>query len=349
MKEILVIGGTGAQGSMVVKALSQSKRYRVRILTRDSQSSRAQLLAGLPNVVLIEGRQDNQLDLHRAFQGVYGAWVNTDGFSLNEKEELFYGIRTYEIARHERVQHFIWASLSYTLKNGNWDTKYHAAHADSKGRIRDFILAQGQGDMKSSILTTVPYMEMLVDGVFVPQKQPDGSFVWLNPATTGKIPLIALDDVGHYSLWLFDNISESAGMDLKVVTDYVNFEDITNTFTKVTGKRGLHKSLPLEEYLPFAEPFPNAPVNWYAGPNAVRDESLLSWRDNITAFWRYWDDEVDGVADMNLLDRIHPNRIKSLEEWMRKVEYDGSMKPIMKGPEDLRRAKIEELKRGGKL
>lgn len=152
-------------------------------MTRDSQSSRAQLLAGLPNVVLIEGRQDNQLDLHRAFQGVYGAWVNTDGFSLNEKEELFYGIRTYEIARHERVQHFIWASLSYTLKNGNWDTKYHAAHADSKGRVRDFILAQGQGDMKSSILTTVPYMEMLVDGVFVPQKQPDGSFVWLNPAS----------------------------------------------------------------------------------------------------------------------------------------------------------------------
>jgi hypothetical protein len=52
-------------------------------------------------VTLIQGAQDNQKDLHRAFKGVYGAWVNTDGFTLGEKNELFYGIRAYEIARHE--------------------------------------------------------------------------------------------------------------------------------------------------------------------------------------------------------------------------------------------------------
>ncbi|KAJ4474981.1 NmrA family protein [Lentinula aciculospora] len=340
MKEILVIGGTGAQGSMVVKALSQSKHYSVRVLTRNANSSRAQHLAGLPNVTLMEGRQDNQKDLHRAFRGVYGAWVNTDGFSLIEKDELFYGVRAFEIARHERVQHYVWASLPYTLKNGDWDEKFHT-HADSKGRIKDFILAEGQEGMKSSILTTVSYMEMLIDGVFVPKKQSDGSFVWLNPATTGKIPLIALEDVGHYSLWLFDNVSESAGLDLKIVTDYVNFEDIASTFTKVTGKKGTHKSLSLEEYLLLAEPFLDAPANWYVGTNVARDESVLSWRDNISAFWRYWDNGIDEVADMDLLDRIHPNRLKSLEEWMRRVGYNGRMKPIMKGAEDLRQAKMD--------
>jgi nucleoside-diphosphate-sugar epimerase len=117
MQEILVIGGTGAQGlpvvhgnypfhhtnisTNIVAALSSSNHFSVRVLTRDTTSARAKQLAELNNVTLIQGAQDNQKDLHRAFKGVYGAWVNTDGFTLGEKNELFYGIRAYEIARHE--------------------------------------------------------------------------------------------------------------------------------------------------------------------------------------------------------------------------------------------------------
>jgi uncharacterized protein YbjT (DUF2867 family) len=63
----------------------------------------------------------------------------------------------------------------------------------------------------------------------------------------GKIPLIALDDVGAYSLWILDNPTESAGLDLEVATDQVSFADIVATFTKVTGKHGIHKVVPLEE------------------------------------------------------------------------------------------------------
>jgi hypothetical protein len=132
---------------------------------------------------LIQGRQDSQDDLQRAFHGVYGAWVNTDSFTLGEKNELFYGIRAYEIARCEGVQHYIWSNIAYALKRGNWDRKYHFAHGDAKGRISDFILAQGQEGMKTSILSTCPYVDMLVDGLFVPKEQPDGSFVWTNPAS----------------------------------------------------------------------------------------------------------------------------------------------------------------------
>ncbi|KIK62281.1 hypothetical protein GYMLUDRAFT_42227 [Collybiopsis luxurians FD-317 M1] len=343
LKEILIIGGTGAQGIPVVEALSASQRYRVRVLTRDTTSIRAQQLAKLPNVALIQGKVDDQKDLHEAFKGVYGAWVNLDTFTLGEKNELFYGIRAYEIARHEGVKHYIWASTSYALKRANWDEKYRFAHGDVKGRITDLILAQGQEGMKSSVLSTVPYMNMLVDGLFVPMKQPDGSFVWANPATAGKFPLIALEDVGYYSLWLFDNLSESAGLDLRVVTDYVSFADIANTFTSVTGKKGVHQSVPLEAYLKLAEPWPNAPANWFTGPsNAAPDESALLWRENLSGWWRYWDDGKDGVVDMDLLTRIHPNRIKSLEEWMRQVGYDGQHKPgnVLKGVEDLIQANV---------
>lgn len=170
-------------------ALSSNKRFSVRVLTRDAKSARAQELAKLANVTLVEGRQDNQEDLHRALRGVYGAWVNTDGFTLGEKNELFYGCRAYEIARHEGVQHYVYACADFALKHANWDEQFHWGHNDAKGRVAEYILAQGQEGMKSSVLTTGPYMNMLWDGMFVPSQQPDGSYVWANPASV-SLPLI---------------------------------------------------------------------------------------------------------------------------------------------------------------
>jgi len=144
---------------------------------------------------------NNQQDLHAAFSGVYGAWVNTDGFTLGEKNELFYGFRAYEIARHEKVKHYVWANSDYSLKKAGWDEKYHLGHNDAKGRLGgntnfqfslyestdlypDFILAQPQTELKSTLFTTGPYMNMLFDGMFVPTEDADGTVVWANPAGT---------------------------------------------------------------------------------------------------------------------------------------------------------------------
>ncbi|KAI1611278.1 hypothetical protein EDD37DRAFT_442434 [Exophiala viscosa] len=336
LKLILVVGGTGAQGLPVVKALSDSGRYNARVLTRNTKSDRAQALAVLPNVTLVQGTQDNQKDLHRAFNGVYGAWVNLDGFVLGEKAELFYGLRAYEIARHEKVQHYIWAAIDYSLKKAGWDEKYHVGHNDAKGRLGDFILAQGQKAMKSSLFTTGPYMDMLFDGMFLPKTQDDGSLLWEAPASDGKIPLIALHDVGAYVLWMFDNVEKTAGMNLEVVTDQVSMQDIADTAALVTGKKAHFQFVPMEGYLPKREPYRNAPANWAVGPDAPKDESAMTWRENFAAWWRYWSEGHGATRDMEFLDKIHPNRIKSLEEWMRKVNYDGRHQSILKDLHDLR-------------
>lgn len=170
-------------------ALAESGRYNLIVLTRSVESSRAKVLAALPNVTLLQGAQDNQQDLHKLFRGVYGAWVNTDGFTLGEKDELFYGFRAYEIARSEHVQHYVWANIEYAMDAANFNEKYHCGHMESKGRVGKFILAQGQEDMKSTLFSTGPYMDMLMDGMFVPIKQPDGSFMWANPARESSLLL----------------------------------------------------------------------------------------------------------------------------------------------------------------
>jgi hypothetical protein len=118
-------------------------------------------------VSVIQGQQDNQADLHRLFKGVWGAWVNTDGFTIGEKNETFYGIRAYEIARHQGVEHYVYAATDYAVKDCDWDENYHWGHNDAKGRVADFILAQKQSPTKASVITTGPYMNMLFDGMFV--------------------------------------------------------------------------------------------------------------------------------------------------------------------------------------
>lgn len=126
------------------------------MLTRNTTSERAKDIARLPDVSLIQGSQDSQEDLHRALNGVWGAWGYPDGFTIGERNELFYGIRAYEIARHERVQHYVYAATDYAVKDANWNEKYHWGYNDAKGRVADFILAQDQNGMTSSILRTGP-------------------------------------------------------------------------------------------------------------------------------------------------------------------------------------------------
>ncbi|KAF5548334.1 hypothetical protein FPHYL_9949 [Fusarium phyllophilum] len=337
LKEIAIVGGTGAQGMPVVEAaaLAASGRYRLRVLTRNLESSRAKQLADLPNVTLVQGAEDNMADMHKLFKGAYGAWVNTDGFTLGEKDELFYGFRAYEIARSEGLQHYVWANIEYVLAHANFDERYYCGHMASKGRVAKFILTLGQDEMKSTIFTTAAYMDMLHGGMFVPSEQPDGSMLWANPSPTDtKIPLIALCDVGIYNLWIFDNPTESAGLDVSVATDNVSFADIARIFTEVTGTPAVHKTLTWEEYAPHAEPYPGASVNWALGPDAPRDKSVMSWADNFRAWWRYWGDGVTPPRDEALLDRIHPKRLKSLADWMKHVGYTGKRQNVLKMTED---------------
>ena len=50
-------------------------------------------------------------------QGVYGAWVNTDSFTVGEQKEIYLGMRIFEIAKQVKcVRHYIWSNLDYVLK-----------------------------------------------------------------------------------------------------------------------------------------------------------------------------------------------------------------------------------------
>ena len=98
-KRVLVIGGTGAQGQAVVKALIEPSSdgapspYTARILTRDPDHPKVKTEFNHPNIELVQGSFTDLARVERAFEGVWGAYINTDGFTVGEQAETYYGLR----------------------------------------------------------------------------------------------------------------------------------------------------------------------------------------------------------------------------------------------------------------
>ena len=62
------------------------------------------------------GAFDDFASVKAALKGVYGAWVNTDGFTVGEQKEIYAGMKIFELAKAEAsVRHYIWSNLDYSL------------------------------------------------------------------------------------------------------------------------------------------------------------------------------------------------------------------------------------------
>jgi hypothetical protein len=88
----------------------------------------------------------------------------------------------------------------------------------------------------------------------------------------------------------------------------------------VTGRPARYIDTSLEDY--WSGPLKMV-AELPAGYNADRsDKSTMSFRDNFTGFWNLWKHEIID-REYPLLDEIHPNRIKSVEEWLRREDELG--------------------------
>ncbi|KAG8894613.1 hypothetical protein FRB99_001100 [Tulasnella sp. 403] len=325
---VLIIGGTGAQGLPIIDQLTnRAPEFRVRVMTRNPENPRAVDLRKNPRVEIIQGDATNEDDLQRAFSGVYGAFVNLDGFVIGEKLETYWGIRCWEIARQHNVKHYVWGNLDYTLPASGWSNR--CGHYDGKGRVGQFLTSfPSTPDATWSILTSGPYADMLTE-FLRPVKSDDGTYVFEYPfGPESAFPMIGVDDLGVYARWIFDHPEEASGLDLKACMGQVTGPALAETFTKVTGKPARFKSVSLSEWFSARIPNPDALL-------APKITDGMTWRQNFTGAFTLWG---NGYCKRNFafLDNIHPNR-QNLEAWMRATGYDGEYKPLLKDREDRQR------------
>ena len=325
--KIFVIGGTGAQGLPVIGALVADQKYSVRALSRDRNSRRANALLAMGNVSILEGTFADDATLREGFRGCDGAFINIDGFNTGEKTEIYWAMRSYEIAMEEGVKFFVYGNLDYALKKFGYDSKFRAGHYDGKGRIGEWILAQNQVNqdrMGAAVFTTGPYMAMAISAMtpMTPSVE-DGVVTWRVPLGGGAVAHVDLEDCGYYVRWLFDNSERANGMNLEVAIEHVEYKKLAAAFAKVTGHPAQYIDTDLDAYWR-SGPLKMAagrPTGYNADPN---DKSTMSFRDNFSGFWNIWKYGVI-KRDYAVLDEIHPNRIRSVEQWLRREDELGKV------------------------
>lgn len=358
VSRIFVIGATGAQGIPVVRALVSDGNYSVLALSRDAQSSRAKSLLELGGVSILEGTFADEATLREGFRACDGAFVNLDGFNTGERTEMYWAIRCYEIALEEGIKFFVYGNLDYTIKKAGYDSRFRTGHYDGKGRIGEWILWQNETNkerMGAALFTTGPYMEMALSSrtPMTPTIE-NGVVTWRVPLGEGAVVHVALEDCGFYVRWLFDHTERSNGLNLEVALEHVKYNELAAAFEKVTGHPAQYIDTSLDEYFGGRlKMVADQPAGYNADP---QDKSTMSFRDNFTGFWNQWKHNIIS-RDYELLDEIHPNRMRTVEQWLRREDQlgredgRGSLWERLQ-PENLQRhsiLKVGEDMRQGKL
>ncbi|KAI0700237.1 NAD-P-binding protein [Cerioporus squamosus] len=330
-KLVLVIGGTGAQGLPVVDALlkpspdGSSSPYLVRVLTRDTTSARAQELVE-KGVEVVKGSVDDFNSVLAALEGAYGAFVNTDSFTLGEEKEIFIGMRIFELAKQiGTLQHYVWSGLDYSYKKGGYNPAYRCVHHDGKARVGDWMRAQpsvvNDGNMSWSILTTMVYMEMLNTYMMGPlNKRADGTYVFATPIGNGHAPFVTLADVGFFARYIFDHREGTSARELEIASDWVDWPTLVSTFTKVTGKPAVYLPLTSDEWFALWE---QDTINRPLANEKQTADGSTTWRENFTCWWAQYRDDVI-KRDFEWIRRVNPHG-HTLESWMRETGYTGDL------------------------
>jgi uncharacterized protein YbjT (DUF2867 family) len=115
--------------------------YKVNVLTRNQETENSKKLGALPNVTLFTGETDDEVALRKAFAGVDYAFVNLNSWALGIKNEIFWGIRIFEIAVQSGVKHYIWSSLDNFAPETQFDDSISAGHYYGKGHVEQWMSA----------------------------------------------------------------------------------------------------------------------------------------------------------------------------------------------------------------
>lgn len=326
-KTIALVGGTGAMGRAVVNALLNDKDedWGIRLLTRDPQSARAQAMkaAGGDRIEFIVGDLEDGTGLDAVMEGVYGAFSNTNFWTVGEKSvarERAHGLRVLEAAERAGVELFVHSSLdaATNLSDGavpvpHYDAKASVEHEIDWRRSDEFFRQDHNGwySNHTAVLVTEPYIENF-QSIFLPEQGTlkDGreGLVFRGPlAGNAPWPMVALDDIGAFARILFTNPKRWGGKTLRVGSDNPTIAEAVATFEKVTG-------LPAEFAPPSDDDFLASGI-----PNAHDVlNNFLFYRKGHSA-----------PRDYAALREIHPG-LRSFEGWLRETGWQGNAGDVQK-------------------
>ena len=172
-KTIAVMGGTGAQGGGVARALLDGGGWCVRVLTRNPESSRSRALADL-GCELRQADMNDPVTLEAAFEEAYGVFAVTNHWDRQTRtQEYSQGEAAVEAALAAGVSHFIWSTLpDYHAISGG---RFTVPHFTSKSQVDPIVKQAG---FPYWTFVEAPFYYQNFHTVFAPQENKRGQKQW---------------------------------------------------------------------------------------------------------------------------------------------------------------------------
>ena len=100
--------------------------------------------------------------------------------------------------------------------------------------------------------------------------------MFVSPIANGHVPFIALQDIGWWARYSFDHRDEVSRKDLEVASEVVDYKQVIEAFTRVTGKKAVHIHIPINEWLDLW-PNPDNILAHEAGPGTTTFRQNFSY------------------------------------------------------------------------
>lgn len=189
--------------------------------------------------------------------------------------------------------------------------------------------------MNWTIINSGPYIEML-DNFLLPSPTTDTNpaLQFTLPLGTGSVPFIHLDDFGPYVSWALCHPDQSKGLTFGIAIAHISGPELAAAYTAATGQPATYTDVPITEWLTthFSELPHGADTKVGAQSTTDQDTLTLTFGQNFTNWWNLYRASADNEGlikrDYEFLDEILADRVRSAEEWFRKVNYEATRKQL---------------------
>jgi uncharacterized protein YbjT (DUF2867 family) len=222
---IVVTGATGLQGSAVVRRLL-AQGWRVRALTRNAQSQKAQALAA-QGAEVVQGDLAQPASLAPVFSGAYGAFSVQNPMLSGMQGEIQQGKNVADAAAKAGLRHVVYASAG-TGGRGTGIPSW-----ESKLVIEDYLRQLG---VPLTVLRPMAFMELMT----APQFFPHMAMWQVMPAMMGSSrPLgwFSASDIGHITAKAFAEPERFIGQDLSLASDVQTIDECRALYQAALGRK----------------------------------------------------------------------------------------------------------------
>jgi uncharacterized protein YbjT (DUF2867 family) len=233
---ILVTGATGVQGGSVARHLLSRGRYRVRCLTRNPTSEKAQALRKA-GAEIVKGDLGKVEDIRAALAGCEGVFGVTNYWE-HFGREYEQGRNLIDAVAAAGVEHFVFSSKPHAREISKGEL--HVPSFDIKAELEGYARRRG---LQASFIHVAFYFENFLTR-FPLRPRGDGLFSFGFPQGDTPLAGVAADDIGGVVAAILDAPERFTGRTTRVVGDVLEPREYARVMTCVLGRTVTYDYIP---------------------------------------------------------------------------------------------------------